>query len=90
MGHVTEGDLTQVAAVAEDAEHYLGGETPATAGPQFVGVQLGGDGGRSGPALAVAGEDSLDDRELGRLDGQVLVLVQAQTVGDPSTGPATP
>ncbi|MDA8359265.1 MAG: hypothetical protein M0Z95_23850 [Actinomycetota bacterium] len=37
---------------------------------------------------AVAGEDAFDEGELGGFDGEVLVVVEAQPVGDGPAGPA--
>ena len=88
VDHVAEGDLAEVAAVAHDAEDDLGAPAPTGAGAVTVVVQLGGDGGGSGPLDAVAGEDPLDDGELGRLDGEVVVVVEAEPVGHGAPGPA--
>ena len=77
VAHVAEGDFAEVAAVAEDAEDDLGGEPTAGAGAVPVVVQFGGDGERAGSFGAVAGEDAFDDGELGRFDGEVVVVVEA-------------
>ncbi len=66
----------------------LAREAPAGAGAVPVVVEFGGDGERAGSFAAVAGEDAFDDGELGRLDGEVVLVVEAQPVGDGAAGPA--
>ncbi|MDA8290721.1 MAG: hypothetical protein M0Z33_03450 [Actinomycetota bacterium] len=61
VADVAEGDLAEIAAVAQDEEHRLGGPTPAASRAAGVGVELCGDGGGSGLVGAVAGEDAFDE-----------------------------
>jgi hypothetical protein len=53
---IAEGDLAEVAAIAQDAEDDLGAPSPPGAGAMPV-VQSVGDGGCAGSFGAVAGED---------------------------------
>jgi hypothetical protein len=88
VADVAEGDFAQVAAVAQEEEDRLGRPAPAASGAESFGVELGGDGGGPGALGAVAGEDAFDEGELGGFDGEVLVVVEAQPVGDGAAGPA--
>jgi hypothetical protein len=88
VADVAEGHFAEVAAVAQDAEDDFGGEPPAGAGAVPVVVEFGGDGEGAGAFAAVAGEDAFDDAELGRFDGEVVFVVEAEPVGDGAAGPA--
>lgn len=74
---IAEGNLAEVAAIAQDAEDDLGAPSPPGAGAMPVVIQSVGDGGCARSFCAIAGEDPFDDRELGGSDGEVVVVVEA-------------
>ncbi|HVF74012.1 MAG TPA: hypothetical protein VM938_03105 [Acidimicrobiales bacterium] len=83
-----EEHLADIGAVAEHLQQHLAAPQLAGSGAQPRLVQLAGQRGAADDALGVATEDPLDRRELLGHRCEPPVVVEAEAVGEPPSGPA--
>jgi hypothetical protein len=89
VGRAAEGDVAEVGAIAEDAEHDLAREGPSRTRAVPVLVQRCRDAMRAETLVYVSVEDLVHEGKLVGLRDEVLVGIDAESVRESTTGPVT-